>query len=86
MKSSPANIYADYCGRRYLDNYVGLDKCHFRALSNMDPAASANALSLGLRHDQSNEAFTVLNKHEDGSSGKVFYLRMSHWVALQKVP
>ena len=30
--------------------------------------------------------FTVFNKHDDRSSGKVFYLKMSHWVALQKLP
>ena len=52
----------------------------------MNPATTAKAFSLGLRHDQSNEMFVVFNKHEDGSSSKVFYLRMSHWVALQKLP
>ena len=85
MEPSPANIYADYCGRRFLDHYVGLGKCHFRALSNMNPAAAAEVFSFGLSHEQSNEVFAVFNKHDDRSSGKVFYLRMSHWVALQKL-
>ena len=52
----------------------------------MNSATAAKAFSLGLRHDQSNEVFAVFNKHDDGSSSKVFYLRMSHWVALQKLP
>ena len=86
MESSPADIYADYCGQRYLDHYVGLGKCHVRALFNVNPAAAAKAFSLGLSHDQSNEVFAVFNKHDNGSSGKVFYLRMSHWVTLQKLP
>ena len=86
MESSPANVYADYCGQRYLDNYVGLGECHFRALSNVNPVAVDEAFSLGLSHGQSNEAFAVFNKHDDGSSGKEFYLRMSHWVALKKLP
>ena len=86
LESFPPDIYADYCGRIYLDHYVGLDKCHFRALSNVNPAAVAKAFALGLSHEQSNEVFAVFNKHDDGSSGKVFYLRMSHWVALKKLP
>ena len=86
LESSPANSYADYCGRRYLDNYVGLGKCHLRLLFNVNSAAAAKAFSLGRRYGQSNEVFAVFNKDEDVSSGKVFYLRMSHWVVLQKVP
>jgi hypothetical protein len=52
----------------------------------MNPAVAAKTFSLGLRHDPLNEVFAIFNKHDNGSSGKVFYLRMSHWVALQKLP
>ena len=84
-KSSPAEMYTD-CGRRYLDGYTGMYRCHFRALSNVNTRAAAEAFSLSITHGETKAVFAVLKKYEDGSNGKIFHLRKKHWVALQKVP
>ena len=78
-------MYADY-GRKYLDEYVGMKRCHYRALSNVNTAAAAKACSLGITSDETEKVFAVLSKYEDGTNGTVFRVRGKHWVALQRVP
>ena len=78
-------MYADY-GRKYLDEYLGMYRCHYRALSNVNIVAAAEACTLGITHDEPEKVFAVLSKYEDGTNGKVFHLRKKHWVALQRVP
>ena len=74
MKLSPADMYTDY-GRRYLDEYTGMYRCDFRALSNVNTRAAAEAFSLSITHDETKAVFAVLEKYEDGSNGQIFHLR-----------
>ena len=85
MESSPVDMYIDY-GRIYLPLYVGMYKCHLRALCNVNTIAAAEASTLNIRNDETEKVFAVLRKHEDGSKGQIYCLRGKHWVALQKVP
>ena len=45
--------------------------------------ACSEAISLGIRHKETEKVLGVLKKYEDGADGKIFHLRKQHWVALQ---
>ena len=85
MESSPVDMYADY-GRKYLKEYIGMYRCHLRALWNVNTRAAAEAFTLNITNVETEAVFAILKKYEDGSNGQIFHLREYHWVALQKVP
>ena len=85
MKSSHADMCKDY-GRKYIPDYIGLGKCHLRALSNVNTQAAAEVHRLGVGHRETDRVLDVFKKYQDRSNGKIFHIRKQHWVAVQKCP
>jgi hypothetical protein len=79
----PPGMYQDIKDR-YPEEYVGLGKCHLRALHNLDEGAARKGLAADIKHNAANEVREVANNCEE--HGKVFHIRKEHWVALRKVP
>ena len=69
QKTSPPEMYVDL-GRSYHEDIKGMYSCHFRALSNVSKEACLEAMSLGIRHEETENVLGVLKKYEDGTDGK----------------
>ena len=68
----------------YPEDYVGLRKCHLRALHSVREEAAREGLTAKIKHNATNEVRAVAKKYEE--HGRVFHIREEHWVALRKVP
>jgi hypothetical protein len=62
--------------------YIGLRKCHLRALYSALPQAAKLALSKGIQFNQVSEIQECLQQFKGGKKEKVFQLRQSHWVSI----
>lgn len=62
--------------------YVGLKKCHYRALYAVSPKAAKLAYSKQLKHHEESKILECLQQYPGPKNGKVFRLRRSHWVSI----
>ena len=84
MQSAIEQMSMSYCITlgEYPLVYIGLGKCHLRALYSVSPQAAKLALSKGIRYSQVSEIQECLQQFKGPMKGKVFQLRQTHWVSL----
>jgi hypothetical protein len=84
MQSAIKQMSMSYCKTlgEYPLVYIGLRKCHLRALYSVSPQAAKLALFKGIRYNQVSEIQDCLQQFKGPKKGKVFQLRQTHWVSI----
>ena len=63
------------------DEYVGLQRCHFRSLYCVSPAMAKKSFEQKIRHDQHEKLKELVANNAEGD---IFWVRKEAWVSLTK--